>query len=161
MLKENQVAWSGRGKQNWLLSVFKKNGFQCLESKTKLNRLSCAFTPPLSSSSSSSVGKPPPLWKVGHSCFAYFLLVLKLQMNITERWSSFMNRKAGKWRDLYLCGCDCVRRCLVRPQRERSHLHKWKRSSYWREKENLHFFQLNACGIITTEKSMYYVSGFE
>lgn len=67
--------------------------------------------------------------------FCILFAGVNMQMNITERWSSFMNRKAGKWRDLYLCWCGCVRPSPVGPQRERHNLHKWRPTSHWREKE--------------------------
>ena len=88
MVEENQVAWSGRDKQNYFYFLRKMEWQANLVPRLLLSRkqnqtqcLSWAFTPLLSSS-------PLKSWAF---MFCILFASVNMQMSITDRWSSFMN----------------------------------------------------------------------
>lgn len=131
-------------------------GLQYLERKTKLSCLSWACPSP----SSSWLCALLPFEKL-HLCFAYYLLVLTCKWTLLNAEAAPWIGKAGIWKDLYLCWWNCVRVFLWAPSMSATICISEGWLPIGGKRRMLHFFQLNVCGLITAEKSMYYVSVFK
>jgi hypothetical protein len=141
-LIETQVAWHNREQTTWLLLLLRKSGLASdfalrltisgMQNQAQLSVLGSSFSLLLLAVC------PSPLWKVTFM-FCILFASVNMQMNITECWSSSMNRKGGHMEGFISLLMELCQGFLVGPQHECHHLYKWRLTSHWREKENATF----------------------